>query len=303
MESRWNSDFDINGKMSQPAARYREFAPCEALREHVRAFFSCTSPTESNPPDRPITREVLVREFCPAVFADGHVSIVVGFGREYREDGLWHQGSAQPRGEAIGAMTAVRPASAGPRLEMAGAYFRPAGAALFTNVPACELTDRVVALEDLWGAAGSELEAGIGEAKGEAARIGWMECALLRQLAKVRSRGAALDVPGLAACILRRRGRLAVQHLAEAAGVSRQRLTRVFREAVGVSPKLYCRLARFQAAMAHARAGTSVDWAQVAVELGYTDQSHMIAEFREFSSVTPGALATRRFFHPFLGGY
>ncbi len=191
-------------------------------------------------------------------------------------------------------MTAVLPASTDSGMEMVGVYFRGARAPLFTRVPACELTDRVVALEDLWGTAGSE----ISEGNSEAERVDRLERALLRNLSSARTPNSALDVPGLAAHVLRRRGRLTVQSLADTAGVSRQRLTRVFRETVGVSPKLYCRLVRFRAALAHVRG--EVDWAQVAVELGYTDQSHMIAEFREFSSVTPGALATRRFFHPFL---
>ena len=91
-----------------------------------------------------------------------------------------------------------------------------------------------------------------------------------------------------------------VNRLADAAGVSRQHLTRVFRETVGVSPKRYCRLARFQAGLAYAGAGDGVKWAQVAAELGYADQSHMIAEFRELSSLTPEALATQRWFHPFI---
>jgi AraC-like DNA-binding protein len=43
-----------------------------------------------------------------------------------------------------------------------------------------------------------------------------------------------------------------------------------------------------------------VQWAEVAAELGYADQSHMIAEFRELSGLTPDALATQRWFHPFI---
>jgi AraC-like DNA-binding protein len=82
--------------------------------------------------------------------------------------------------------------------------------------------------------------------------------------------------------------------------VSRQHLTRVFRERVGVGPKLYCRLARFQAGLVYAGGGPAVDWAEAALDLGYADQSHMIAEFREFSSLTPQMLAARRWFHPFI---
>lgn len=93
---------------------------------------------------------------------------------------------------------------------------------------------------------------------------------------------------------------MSVSRLAEAAGVSRQHLTRVFRGTIGVSPKRYCRLARFHAGLAYAGAGTGFQWAQIAAELGYADQSHMIAEFRELSSLTPDALSTRRWFHPFI---
>jgi AraC-like DNA-binding protein len=50
----------------------------------------------------------------------------------------------------------------------------------------------------------------------------------------------------------------------------------------------------------YAGAGAGVPWARVAAELGYADQSHMIAEFRELSGLTPDALATGRWFHPFI---
>src|SRR5262249_36962172 len=91
-----------------------------------------------------------------------------------------------------------------------------------------------------------------------------------------------------------------VESLASSAGVSRQHLARLFREYVGISPKLYCRLARFQSGLAYAGLGKNVHWAETAIDLGYADQSHMIAEFREFSSLTPQQIATERWFHPFI---
>jgi len=265
-----------------PGIYYREFAPCEALRQHVRAFFTCTA-SEGRCEDRALTREDPVRAFCPAVFADGHVSIVVAIGKQ---------------GEAIGPMTAARPATMGTAGGAVGAYFRAAAARAFTGVPTSELTDRVVPLEELWGGAGFELEARIAEADDDGERIGMLEEALAKRLVGAPSPATSVDVAGLAAAVVRERGDMTVEQLADAAGVSRQRLTRVFRESVGVAPKLYCRLARFRAALRNASNGA--DWARMAMELGYSDQSHMIAEFREFSSVTPGALEAPAFFHPFL---
>ena len=134
----------------------------------------------------------------------------------------------------------------------------------------------------------------------EVARVDRLEAALLERLRAAPAPRSSVDVIGLARWVRAEPTRATVRRLADAAGVSRRHLTRVFRQVVGVSPKRYCRLARFQAGLAYAGAGAGVKWAQVAAELGYADQSHMIAEFREMSSLTPEALATQRWFHPFI---
>jgi AraC-like DNA-binding protein len=123
---------------------------------------------------------------------------------------------------------------------------------------------------------------------------------LLERLARFDgSRLAGIDAAGLASRVLSCDGHVTVESLAAAAGVSRQHLARVFRDRVGLPPKTYCSLARFQSGLVYAgRAG--VDWAQVAAAMGYADQSHMIAEFRRFSSLTPQTLASGGWFHPFI---
>ena len=83
---------------------------------------------------------------------------------------------------------------------------------------------------------------------------------------------------------------MSVDRLAAAAGVSRQHLTRIFREVMGVSPKRYCRLARFHAALAYAGAGSGVQWAEVAADLGYADQSHLCRELRRYTGFSPQQL-------------
>jgi methylphosphotriester-DNA--protein-cysteine methyltransferase len=107
-------------------------------------------------------------------------------------------------------------------------------------------------------------------------------------------------VAGLAALIEQSAGQVTVEQLACKAGISRQHLTRLFRSRVGVTPKLYARLARFQSSLAHAATSAPTDWAHAALPLGYADQSHWIAEFKEFSGLTPHRFAARRWFHPFV---
>jgi len=290
--------------MRTAVARYREFAPCERLQNQIRAFFSFTVSNESDQPRaRRVTREVRFSHgdsFCSPLFADGHISMAVSFERACYPDGSWRPLSAGPRGDVIGAMTTVGPASLGERAEMIGVYFRAAPVPGLLPVPVHELTDRVVSMPELWGRAASEWIMQLCEKSSEAERIDYLESLLLKRCCAIECEADAIDLLGLAAQVLRERGRTTVEHLADAAGVSRQHLTRIFRPRVGVTPKTYCRLARFHAGLAYTGCGLKSDWAQAALDLGYADQSHMIAEFRAFSSLTPGALSSGRWFHPFI---
>ena len=289
--------------MNPAGGRYREFAPCAELRPHIRAFFTFTAPAEEAPALRTVTLQTHFRDgelLCSPLFADGHVSIVFSFGPAYRVDGLWSPGPSGPGGHVIGAMSVARPASHGERIVQIGAYVHAAQARLLLGVPACELTDRIVALADVWGTASYALEHRLREAQCDAERIGLLETALVSRIASDRNPKGALDVPGLARWVMLRGGRLTVEQLASAAGVSRQHLTRAFREDVGVTPKLYCRLARFRAGLSYANSRANTDWAETAVHLGYADQSHMIAEFREFAGLTPGRITFEGRFHPFI---
>ena len=76
--------------------------------------------------------------------------------------------------------------------------------------------------------------------------------------------------------------------------MSAKRFIERFKAQVGVSPKRYCRIRRFQQAVARAHRGRPVDWAQVALDCGYYDQSHFIHEFRAFSGLTPTAYQASR---------
>ena len=182
---------------------------------------------------------------------------------------------------------------------MLGVYLRPGRVAPFLHVAISELADRALAVGDVWGSEGGLLPHELAELD-EAGRIERLEAVLLEHAARSRPRHESVDVEGLAASVQRRQGRVTVEGLARAAGVSRQHLSRRFRERIGISPKLYARLARFHAGLGFAGAREPVDWAGVALDMGYADQSHMIAEFRQFSGLTPHTLATGSWFHPVI---
>ena len=250
-------------------------------------------------PPRSLLREVAFRKptVCAPQFADGHVSIRFELGRACDIEGSWRAESNAYGETVIGPMSGVGRTDELDLSETVGAYFRPGGAARFFDIPLSDLTDRAVALDDVWGTRGSRLSSRLASLN-EAARIDHLESILLARLR--HRRPGSLDVEGLAACVLRRPRRVTVAGMARAAGVSRQHLAREFRERIGVGPKLYSRLARFHSVLAHAGSRVTIDWAHVALDTGFADQSHMIAECRQFSGSTPQSLAERDWFHPFI---
>lgn len=282
-------------------ALYREFAPCGALRDYVSAFFSF-APLEASP-RRAAVREVRFNgkdSFSSPLFADAQVSWVFSFEQGCRPGGPWHSGGFAPRADVIGPTTAAGTTVCEELPEMVGVYFRAGRSYPFIGFLARELKDRIVPFSDLKKSGNHSLLQKLKAARDGKSRIELLESALLARLAKAQ----AFDVQQgirLAEYVLRSQGQMTIEALANAAGVSRQHLTKSFHNFVGLCPKFFCRLARFRRALTYAARGENVDWAQAAIESGYYDQSHMISEFREFSSFTPRQLASPGVFHPFIG--
>ena len=82
-------------------------------------------------------------------------------------------------------------------------------------------------------------------------------------------------------------GAVRIGELTQELGWSRKRVVARFREEIGLPPKTAARLLRFERARELAEAAQRPDWARVAVEAGYYDQSHLINEFREVTGRTP----------------
>ena len=290
--------------MSSATARYREYAPSASLKTWVRAIFTFAvggevatgAVTQSEPH---CTWEIAPRRgdpFWSNLFADAHTSLVCCVGGTYSIEDLWYP--SKPRSHIIGPMSRSHRTTPGASFIQVGAYFTASGCGDFLELPVHELTDRVVALEDLWGADAIRLEKRLGELENDSERVAALEAALLRRLKSRRRRRIGFDLDQLTACAQQRAGRLSVAAMADLAGVSRQYLSRTFQDQVGVTPKLFSRLTRFRALLA----ASSIDgqqWADLATRAGYADQSHMIADFRKFSGSTPANLARSKTFHPF----
>jgi AraC-like DNA-binding protein len=170
-----------------------------------------------------------------------------------------------------------------------GVHFHPGGAArLLGGAPPGMLADDHVALGDLWGRQASELRERLCEASTPSQRVQMLEQALVAQLLPER---ASSCVP-IALALLERPG-AEVGRVATQLGTSRRRFIETFTREVGMTPKRWAMVRRFQRALVLATNRPSPRLAAIALECGYYDQAHACRDFVTLTGLAPGQLLAR----------
>jgi AraC-like DNA-binding protein len=151
--------------------------------------------------------------------------------------------------------------------------------------PASEFADRIVALRDLWDIAATQrLEEQLAATRDAGSAIVTLKAAIAERLEP----GACFDTnTRLAQSAAQRLESRNVASVAGDLGVSERHLRRVFREVVGLSPKAFFKLMRFERALKAAKDGSDSSWSDIAAGAGYYDQAHLIADFRSLTGATP----------------
>jgi AraC-like DNA-binding protein len=160
--------------------------------------------------------------------------------------------------------------------------FLPGGAYPFCGVPLHELAGANVSLDDLFGADARQLLDHLREAPTPPLRF-----ALLEEFLLARARFEVDRHPGVALAVaaIEERAALRVSDAGRIAGLSPKRLIASFRNEIGLTPKAYARIRRFQATLRALRADAR--GAEIAAATGYFDQAHFVREFRSFTTLTP----------------
>ena len=173
---------------------------------------------------------------------------------------------------------------------VAGVSFKPGGIYPFFGLPAYETTNAHVELGALWDArSAARLRERLLEAPDAAARL----TVLARALGSIR-RTLHPAVTHALRVFTRAPRAASIAGVTAEIGLSPKRFIERFKTEVGLTPKAFCRVRRFQQALAAVKAGVEVDWTCVALSAGYYDQAHFIHDFRAFSGLTPTMyLATR----------
>lgn len=183
----------------------------------------------------------------------------------------------------VGTMTSALVVPPGPHAAMLGVRFKPGMATAFLQMPAVALTDDRAPLEAIWRD-GPEVADYVGSVVGSEEAVTRLAGILTRRLPRIATVPA--DLRAAVREILAAGGRVDVGRLASSLGVSRQHLARRFAAYVGVSPKTFCRVARLWQVLRAVGPGR-LNWAALAAELGYYDQSHLVTEFRSLTGLTP----------------
>jgi AraC-like DNA-binding protein len=172
-----------------------------------------------------------------------------------------------------------------------GVKFLPGAFPAFSARPMVDLVDRVLPLADVFGERAREVARNVADEADESRAIERIE-AFLRELRPRRDEKAEA-VARLVALIRDERSLTRSEALARHAGMSLRSLQRLFERYLGLGPKWVICRARVQDAAERVSTGQAVDWATLAVELGYHDQAHLIHDFKAQVGFTPAAYAER----------
>ena len=166
-----------------------------------------------------------------------------------------------------------------------GIHFKPGGAFPFFKLPADELQNLHVSLADLWGAEAGFLRERLLAAPTSQAKFQVLEQCLLARTFKPLQRHPAV---GFALALFREvEPPRTVGEVTEQIGLSSRRFIQLFSSQVGLTPKLYSRIRRFQQVLQLIHNGVDYDWVDLAAACGYFDQAHFIHDFKSFSGINP----------------
>jgi len=240
--------------------RYEEFPPPAALATFIRCawVFEASAEEAMAAPQR--------------IVPDGRCELVVHLGDLFHESGIDGQKRIQPRSLFAGQLS--RPLWLHPTgsADVIGVRFQHAGARRFLGMPVGNATDRRVDLEsicpvpplasvdDVVRFVASRVEANVDDDPPIVRCVTWLE---------------------------REKGRVTIEDLVDASTLGRRQLERRFRDAVGLSPRLFANVLRLRSVFDALEANPAAGWTDAALAAGYFDQSHLIRDFRRFVGCTP----------------
>jgi AraC-like DNA-binding protein len=169
---------------------------------------------------------------------------------------------------------------------IAAVEFRGGGARHFFSAPLSETCNRVIELEDVWGYDGRSLRERLLDAPTPASKFRVLEEVLLKHLA------VRFD-PAIEYAVGALRAGVPVWQVTSRLGLLPRTFTRRFSSCVGITPKRFARVHRLQRVLRSVRRSARPEWCAMAAEHGYSDQAHLIHDFKDLADLTPSGYKPR----------
>ncbi|MEW9677352.1 helix-turn-helix domain-containing protein [Lentibacillus sp. L22] len=173
-----------------------------------------------------------------------------------------------------------------------GVHFKPGGTFPFVRLPADELRNDHVSLDAILGSKAAEIREQLIEAETPTIKFQILQQYLMEMITKA-------SAPHPAVVFALKKFQLSpssvkIADVTEQISLSSRRFIQVFKEEVGLTPKQFCRVQRFQNVLRSIKGGEQVDWTDIALSCGYYDQAHFIHDFRSFSGLSPTTYHSRQ---------
>lgn len=250
------------------------FRPCESLAPYVRYYWVFRS-------SRPLS-ELTFPIGCPQIIFHKKTPLFVP-----------ELNVAQHRFTVSGQVNFSSHLSSEGRVEMIVVVFRPHTMNLFLGVPASQFYNHEVSGYDIENKQLNELADRIFDCEDVARCISFIESWLLIQITNSFS-NAANQLKRISAVVeqIIHTPQISIDELSSCACWSKKQFERQFKTFVGINPKEYARIVRFQKVLSilQKQSNKELNYAQIAYLSGYSDQSHMIREFTSYSGHTPSRL-------------
>ena len=165
--------------------------------------------------------------------------------------------------------------------------FQPQGLMQFFKFPLNEICNRNISLKDINGQAGRDLEEKMNETNTFQQRVSIVETYLFNLLKNNFADFEFRRINHISELIKQTYGNISINQMASEACLSRKQFERIFVENIGISPKQYLKIIRFQSAIFHKQQNNNLNMTELSYESGYFDQSHFINDFKSLCGLTP----------------
>ncbi|HEU5291636.1 MAG TPA: helix-turn-helix domain-containing protein [Cyclobacteriaceae bacterium] len=217
--------------------------------------------------------------FLQKIIPDGFPEIIFHFGDPYKIE-LKRDWEIQAKSLVAGQITSYFFLENTGCADILGIKLKPAAIAQLFGTDMSSLKDKVISLNDFRNNELASLDQFIRKTEDKAERIRIIKDQLLRISIQENPIEKAIE------CIFSSNGMLPIASICDQCEITERQLERLFKKFIGLSPKFYTRIIRFNYIFQVSQ-GKKLNWAEVGIESGFYDQAHFIKNFKAFSGEDP----------------